>query len=47
MEHTFTDYKPGVRSILFRMGGVDTQYWAGNYGAKFTLPCVRFVFDKK
>ncbi|XP_070180822.1 F-box only protein 44-like [Littorina saxatilis] len=47
VEHTFTDYKPGVRSIKFQMGGVDTQFWAGNYGSKFTLPCLRFIFSKK
>lgn len=46
LEHTFMDYRPGVRVATFTMGGVDTQFWAGNYGPKFTLPCVRFAWDK-
>uniref|UniRef100_A0A1B6KWT8 F-box domain-containing protein n=1 Tax=Graphocephala atropunctata TaxID=36148 RepID=A0A1B6KWT8_9HEMI len=32
--HTFKNYGPGVRFILFRHGGRDTQYWAGHYGSK-------------
>ncbi|XP_076441843.1 F-box only protein 44-like [Babylonia areolata] len=45
MEHTFTDYRPGVRKVVFKMGGVATQSWRGQFGAKFTLPCVRFAFN--
>ncbi|KAK7502943.1 hypothetical protein BaRGS_00005892 [Batillaria attramentaria] len=46
VEYTFRNYKPGVRYILVKMGGNDTVRWSGNYGAKFTLPTVRFVFNK-
>ncbi|KAL8605921.1 hypothetical protein ACOMHN_065017 [Nucella lapillus] len=45
VEHTFTDYKPGVRKVVFKMGGMATQGWRGPFGAKFTLPCVRFTFN--
>ncbi|KAL8574310.1 hypothetical protein ACOMHN_065335 [Nucella lapillus] len=47
VELTLADYKPGVRGVEVVMSGVDTQYWAGSYGSKFTLPSVRFLFDKK
>ncbi|XP_032156291.1 F-box only protein 6 isoform X1 [Sapajus apella] len=36
VSHTFSDYPPGVRYILFRHGGQDTQYWAGWYGPRVT-----------
>ncbi|XP_066231168.1 F-box only protein 6-like [Saccopteryx leptura] len=36
VSHTFSDYPPGVRYILFRHGGKDTQYWAGWYGPRVT-----------
>lgn len=44
VEHTFQDYKPGVRFVEVSMSGVDTQFWAGHYGSKFTLPSLRFIF---
>nr|XP_060615147.1 uncharacterized protein LOC132764987 [Anolis sagrei ordinatus] len=34
--HTFHDYPPGVRHVLFRHGGCDTQFWAGWYGVRVT-----------
>lgn len=35
---------PGTRRALFVLGGRDTRFWAGHYGAKFAAPCVRFGF---
>ncbi|XP_076464483.1 F-box only protein 44-like [Babylonia areolata] len=46
VEHTFTSYKEGVRSVQVTLSGIDRQFWAGNYGSKFTLPCLRLVFNK-
>jgi len=34
MSHSFKDYGPGVRYILFTHGGTDSQFWAGHYGCK-------------
>lgn len=45
MEHIFRTYNPGLRYIRVTMGGADTVRWAGYFGAKFTLPTVRFVFN--
>ncbi|KAM6216908.1 F-box only protein 6-like [Rhynchocyon petersi] len=36
VSHTFSDYPPGVRHILFQHGGHDTQFWAGWYGPRVT-----------
>uniref|UniRef100_A0A452VDM0 F-box protein 6 n=1 Tax=Ursus maritimus TaxID=29073 RepID=A0A452VDM0_URSMA len=36
VSHTFSDYPPGVRHILFQHGGKDTQFWAGWYGPRIT-----------
>ncbi|ELK28002.1 PREDICTED: F-box only protein 6 [Myotis davidii] len=36
VSHTFSDYPPGVRYILFQHGGKDTQFWAGWYGPRVT-----------
>ncbi|XP_016004885.2 F-box only protein 6-like isoform X2 [Rousettus aegyptiacus] len=36
VSHTFSDYPPGVRHILFQHGGKDTQYWKGWYGPRVT-----------
>lgn len=47
IEHTFSNYKPGLRHVLVQMGGKDTQFWAGNYGSKFTCPSLGFSFCKK
>lgn len=30
--HTFSGYPPGVRSVLFRDGGQDGEFWAGTFG---------------
>uniref|UniRef100_A0A1B6F471 F-box domain-containing protein n=1 Tax=Cuerna arida TaxID=1464854 RepID=A0A1B6F471_9HEMI len=34
VSHTFKNYGPGVRFVLFKHGGQDTQFWAGHYGSK-------------
>ncbi|XP_042334516.1 uncharacterized protein LOC121936375 [Sceloporus undulatus] len=36
VSYTFHDYPAGVRHILFRHGGQDTQFWAGWYGVRVT-----------
>uniref|UniRef100_A0ABM5ENW4 F-box only protein 6 n=1 Tax=Pogona vitticeps TaxID=103695 RepID=A0ABM5ENW4_9SAUR len=36
ISHTFHNYPPGVRYILFHHGGQDTQFWAGWYGIRVT-----------
>ncbi|XP_063001327.1 F-box only protein 6-like [Elgaria multicarinata webbii] len=36
ISHTFHNYPAGVRHILFRHGGQDTQFWAGWYGVRVT-----------
>lgn len=36
VSHTFSDYPPGVRYIIFQHGGKDTQFWAGWYGPRVT-----------
>ncbi|XP_054995296.1 F-box only protein 6 isoform X2 [Sorex araneus] len=36
VSHTFSDYPPGVRHVLFLHGGRDTQFWAGWYGPRVT-----------
>ncbi|XP_055966920.1 F-box only protein 6 [Sorex fumeus] len=36
VSHTFSDYPPGVRHVLFQHGGQDTLFWAGWYGARMT-----------
>lgn len=36
VSHTFSDYPPGVRHVLFQHGGQDTQFWAGWYGPRVT-----------
>ncbi|KAB5546387.1 hypothetical protein PHYPO_G00071460 [Pangasianodon hypophthalmus] len=43
MTHTFKDYGPGVRFILFKHGGKDTQYWAGHYGIRVTNSSVEIL----
>lgn len=35
VSHSFTDYGPGVRYVLFRDGGQDTEYWGEHYGVEF------------
>ncbi|KAM4014707.1 F-box only protein 44 isoform 1-T2 [Anomaloglossus baeobatrachus] len=36
IEHTFSNYAPGVRYIYFQHGGQDRQFWAGWYGIRVT-----------
>ncbi|XP_043387642.1 F-box only protein 44 isoform X1 [Chelonia mydas] len=36
ISYTFHNYKAGVRHILFKHGGQDTQFWAGWYGCRVT-----------
>ncbi|XP_054856939.1 F-box only protein 6-like [Eublepharis macularius] len=36
ISYTFHNYPSGVRHILFKHGGQDTQYWAGWYGVRVT-----------
>src|SRR5690606_37957353 len=31
--HTFSSYPTGARYIFIEHGGVDAEFWAGNYGA--------------
>lgn len=42
--HTFTNYKPGLRKIIYSHGGVDKQFWSGHYGSKMAGACVRIHF---
>ena len=44
VEHVFEDYPNDVRYILFHHSGTDNQFWAGNYGAKFTGASVTLEF---
>lgn len=32
LSHSFSSYGTGVRYVYFKMGGKDSEYWAGNYG---------------
>ncbi|XP_063173548.1 F-box only protein 6-like [Candoia aspera] len=36
VSYTFHNYPSGVRHILFKHGGQDTQFWAGWYGVRVT-----------
>ncbi|KAL4658570.1 F-box only protein 2-like [Arapaima gigas] len=36
VSHTFRDYSPGLRFILFQHGGQDTSFWQGWYGVRVT-----------
>ena len=42
VKHVF-DVKKPIRYILFYHSGVDTQFWAGFYGAKMTNGSVRIL----
>lgn len=42
VDHIFTSYPKGLRFIKFKHKGKDEQFWAGHYGSKFTMACVRF-----
>jgi F-box protein 6 len=39
--HTFNEYKAGIAFIHCVLEGKDTQFWAGNFGPKFTIPDIR------
>ncbi|XP_070560891.1 F-box only protein 44-like [Ptychodera flava] len=41
VQHIFTNYGPGVRSVIFEDGSSDTQYWAGHYGGKMSAATVK------
>eukprot|EP00058_Branchiostoma_floridae_P020353 XP_002605843.1 hypothetical protein BRAFLDRAFT_123802 [Branchiostoma floridae] len=43
--HTFSSYGPGVRYVLFKDKGSDTQFWAGHYGSKMTCASVKLIFQ--
>ncbi|KAI8505037.1 glycoprotein catabolic process [Branchiostoma belcheri] len=43
--HIFSNYGPGVRYVLFKDKGSDTQFWAGHYGSKMTCASVKFIFQ--
>ncbi|XP_076301566.1 F-box only protein 44-like [Lasioglossum baleicum] len=42
--HTFTNYRPGLRKIIYSHGGVDKSFWSGHYGSKMAGACVRVHF---
>ncbi|KAJ8308365.1 hypothetical protein KUTeg_013239 [Tegillarca granosa] len=44
VRHTFKSYPSGLRYILYKHRGKDTQFWAGYYGAKMTLSTLKFNF---
>lgn len=46
VEHTFSDYGPGVRYVRFVDGGKDTKVWAGHYGSKMAGAQLRVNFSK-
>ncbi|CAH1232993.1 FBXO6 [Branchiostoma lanceolatum] len=43
--HIFSSYGPGVRYVLFKDKGSDTQFWAGHYGSKMTCASVTLIFQ--
>ncbi|XP_013927197.1 PREDICTED: F-box only protein 27-like [Thamnophis sirtalis] len=45
--HTFRQYGPGVRYILFRHRGKDTQFWKGHYGARVTNSSMVIQFSSE
>ncbi len=36
-------YPPGARRAMVVLRGKDSQFWAGNYGAKFASPSLAFA----
>ncbi len=38
-------YPPGARRAMVVLRGKDSQFWAGNYGAKFASPSLAFACD--
>ncbi|EJD74464.1 hypothetical protein LOAG_18227 [Loa loa] len=40
IEHTFSNYPPGIRYVLFQHSGKDQQFWAGHYGSKMAKASV-------
>ena len=47
VQHTFTDYGPGVRFVRFADGGKDLQWWAGHYGSKMAAAWVTVKFSSQ
>ncbi|XP_058052477.1 F-box only protein 27-like [Ahaetulla prasina] len=45
--HTFRRYGTGVRYILFRHRGKDTQFWKGHYGARVSNSSVVIQFSSE
>lgn len=43
--HTFENYGPGVRYVLFQSYGKDRQFWAGHYGPKMAGASLMLKFD--
>merc|ERR1740124_1542817 len=39
--HTFASYGTGARYLRLALAGVDSTYWAGNYGTQFSHPVVQ------
>ena len=38
-------YPAGARRAIVVLRGKDSQFWAGNYGAKFASPSLAFACD--
>ncbi|XP_061452283.1 F-box only protein 27 isoform X2 [Rhineura floridana] len=47
VSHVFRSYGPGVRYIRFSHEGMDTQFWAGHYGARITNSTVLVKFSQE
>ena len=47
VQHSFTDYGPGVRFVRFADGGKDLQWWAGHYGSKMAAARVSVKFSSQ
>lgn len=47
MEHTFSNYGPGIRYICFNHSGQDKQFWKGHHGTKLTGSTVKILNNSK
>lgn len=47
VEHTFTNYGPGIRYICFNHSGQDKQFWKGHHGTKLTGSTVKILNNSK
>jgi F-box associated region/PLD-like domain len=43
VHHRFVDYPAGVRYIRWEDGGVDSEYWAGHFGATLQQPYLAII----